>query len=59
MKKEEIRAYKLARQCQDCLNLKKELRRYKKAYNLFMDYFDYLPDEDKEGVSKKLEKLNL
>lgn len=32
---------------------------YKKAYNLFMDYWDYLPDEDKPEIDKKLKKLGL
>ena len=32
---------------------------YKKAYNLFMEYFDYLPDEDKENLDKQLNELGL
>ena len=27
---------------------------YKKAYNILMDYWDYLPDEDKEEIDSKL-----
>ena len=30
---------------------------YKKAYNLLMDYWDYLPDEDKEGLDKRLNEI--
>lgn len=32
---------------------------YEKAYNILMDYFDYLPDEDKERISFKLQRLGL
>ena len=39
--------------------LKKELKWYIKAYNILMDHFDTIPDEDKVKVSKKLDKLGL
>ena len=35
------------------------LERYKIAYNLLMEYWDILPDEDKPELHKKLEKLGL
>lgn len=28
-----------------------------KGYNILMDWFDYIPEEDREEVSKKLEKV--
>ena len=37
----------------------KELERYKKAYHILMDYFDSIPDEEKEEVDKKLKELDL
>jgi hypothetical protein len=36
-----------------------ELDRYKRAYNILMDYWDYIPDEDKLIVDKALKELNL
>ena len=39
--------------------LQKQNKNYKKAYGLFMDYFDYIPDEDKAEVSEQLEKVGL
>ena len=35
------------------------LKRYQKAYDLIMEYWDILPDEDKHELQKKLEKLGL
>ena len=35
------------------------LKRYKKAYDLMMQYWDILPDEDKPELHKKLEELGL
>lgn len=32
---------------------------YKKAYYILMDYFDYLPDEDKKEVDKELKRCGL
>lgn len=32
---------------------------YKEAYDLLMDHWDSIPDEDKEELSKKLEALGL
>jgi len=33
--------------------------KYKKAYNLLMEYWDSLPDEEKLIIDKELKKLNL
>tara|TARA_R100000808_G_C2153091_1_gene162986 strand:+ start:832 stop:969 length:138 start_codon:yes stop_codon:yes gene_type:complete len=32
---------------------------YKKAYHLLMDYYDFIPEEDKPIVHKKLKELGL
>lgn len=32
---------------------------YKEAYDLLMDHWDSIPDEDKEQLSKRLEALGL
>jgi len=37
----------------------KEINIYKKAYNLLMDYWDSLPDEEKPEIHKKLNRLGL
>lgn len=37
----------------------KELERYKKAYYILMEYWDSIPDEEKEEVNNKLNKLEL
>ena len=36
---------------------KTERRNYKKAYNILMDYWDSLPDEDKEQIDKDLNEF--
>jgi len=38
---------------------KKELNNYKKAYNILMDCFDYIPEEERQEISDDLEKLGL
>jgi len=30
---------------------------YKKAYNILMEYWDSLPDEEKPKISKRLDKV--
>jgi len=30
-----------------------------KGYNILMDYFDYIPEEEKESVDKKLKEIGL
>ena len=39
--------------------LENENNRYKKAYNIFMDYFDFFDDDIKEKLDKKLNKIDL
>jgi len=43
----------------EIVELKAKLKRYVKAYNILMDYFDYLPEEDKVEIDKKLNKCDL
>ena len=33
--------------------------RYYQAYNLLMEYWDFIPDEDKKKVSGKLKQMGL
>jgi len=37
----------------------KELNNYKKGFNILIEYFDSIADEEKPKVSKQLDKLNL
>lgn len=37
----------------------KELDRYKKAYNILMDYYDYLDEESKEEIDELLNEVGL
>ena len=39
--------------------LENENKRYKKAYNIFMDYFDALDDDLREELDKRLNKVDL
>jgi|8_EtaG_2_1085327.scaffolds.fasta_scaffold50233_2 hypothetical protein len=39
--------------------LENENNRYKKAYNIFMDYFDSLDDDLKNELDKRLDKVDL
>lgn len=32
---------------------------YRKAYNILMDNFDYIPEEDRQEVSNELDKVGL
>jgi len=41
------------------LELKSTLKRYKIAYNIFMEYFDCIPEDERAEVSARLDKLNL
>ncbi len=36
-----------------------KISNYEKAYNLLMDYFDYIPEEEKENLDKQLKELGL
>ena len=33
--------------------------RYKEGYNILMEYFDSIPDEEKKSVHKRLERLGI
>lgn len=45
---------------QELINeLEKDKSRYEKAFNILMDYFDSISDEEKPKVSKQLKKLGL
>ncbi len=33
--------------------------KYKTGFNILMEYFDFIPDEEKKDVHKKLEELGL
>jgi hypothetical protein len=37
----------------------KERDAYKKGFDLLMEYWDSLPDEDKPSINKKLEKWGI
>jgi len=39
--------------------LKAELKRYKKAYKILIEYFDSIDEEEQIKVIKKLTKINL
>lgn len=39
--------------------LENENKRYKKVYNIFMDYFDSLDDDLREELDKRLDKVDL
>ena len=43
----------------ESVRLNKELERYKKAYNILMDYFDCFSDEDKKDIHNKLDMVGL
>ena len=36
-----------------------ELDNYKKAYNILMEYWDSLPDEEKPDIDRQLKELGL
>ena len=37
----------------------KQKKDYKKAFEILIEYFDDIPDDDKQMVDKKLKKCNL
>ena len=41
------------------IELQSDIARYKKAYDILMDYFDCIPEEEREEVSDQLEKCDL
>lgn len=36
-----------------------EKAKYKKAYDILMDYFDFIPEDERQEVSDKLDKVGL
>jgi hypothetical protein len=48
----EIHDYEIRESVQDVCNLEK-------AYNILMDYFNYIPEDERQEVSNRLEKLGL
>lgn len=40
-------------------NLEKSAKRYKSAYNILMEYWDYYPDDKKAEIHKRLQGLGL
>jgi len=38
---------------------KKIIKDYKKGFEILYGYFDYLPDEDKKEIDKRLKKVGL
>ena len=46
------------KKCNVC-KLKKEIKDLYKAYNILMDYFDSIPEEDRQEVSDQLDKVGL
>ena len=49
----------------DVSNIKKNIKnderlhQYQTAYDILMEYFDYLPDEDKPKIHKRLKEIGL
>ena len=48
-----------SRKARKYLHIKPINNRYAKAYNILMDYWDCLPDDEKPKINKKLRELNL
>lgn len=40
-------------------NVEENLLKYQKAFNLLMEYWDSLPDEEKPEIDKRLKKIGL
>ena len=36
-----------------------EYKNYRKAYNILMEYFDCIPEDERKDVHEELEKLGL
>ena len=43
----------------EVIKLKKELKKYKEGFNILIEYFDYLPEEEKGQIDIKLNKIDL
>ena len=41
------------------INELEDLIKYQLAYDILMEYFDYLPDEDKPKIHKRLKEVGL
>ena len=41
------------------INALEDLIKYQYAYDILMEYFDYLPDEDKPKIHKRLKEVGL
>jgi soluble cytochrome b562 len=41
------------------VNFEKEAEKYKKGFDILMDYFDSIPDEEQIIVDEQLEELGL
>jgi hypothetical protein len=39
--------------------MSKKIPDYEKGFNVLIEYFDYLPDEDKDYIDKELTKCGL
>ena len=39
--------------------LQSQLNRYKEGYNILMEYWDSIPDEEKDDVSRRLNNLGI
>lgn len=44
---------------QEDLKIKTKTQNYQEGFNILMEYFDSLPDEEKPKIDKRLKKLNL
>lgn len=54
MRTKERRAWKILKYKCDCLRCP-----YQRAYNIFMEYWDNLPDEEKKDIDKRLKRCGL
>jgi len=39
--------------------LEQQLKKYQRGFNILMRYFDYIPDDLKSKIDKKLKEINL
>lgn len=44
---------------EDIKQIQSELDRFKLAYNIYMDYFDYLDEDSKREIDEKLNEIGL
>ena len=43
----------------EILKLKTELNNFRKAYDILMDYFDCIPEDERQEVSDQLDECDL